>query len=116
MLKNVFITFTSSVLVLLIMASWVLLWPRQGLACTVYCTGTEFGIATDPPNSFLKMDRMAPGDRVTASLTVKNTGQLDFSYKITAALQPRGGYRRRHIRAPGNQQPVQVENWLFSAY
>lgn len=61
--------------------------PDQVIACTVSCTGTEFGIATDPPNSFLQMNNMAPGDLVTADLTVKNTGQHDFSYKVSAARQ-----------------------------
>lgn len=66
---------------------WSLLRPVPVFAATAACTGTEFGIATDPPEGFLKAGNLAPGDRVVANLTVKNTGKYDFSYKISAGLQ-----------------------------
>lgn len=66
---------------------WGFYRPVLGFAATISTTGAEFGIATDPPASFLKMENMAPGARTTANLTVKNIGQHDFSYKISAARQ-----------------------------
>lgn len=76
-----------SLIVILSLICWGFFAPVRGFAATVSCTGTEFGIATDLPESFLKAVNMAPGDRVTANLTVKNIGQHDFSYKISASLE-----------------------------
>ncbi len=41
---------------------WIFVFePTQGFAATVSTVGQEFGIATDPSQSFLNMSNMAPG-------------------------------------------------------
>lgn len=57
-----------------------------GLSAAVTAAGTEFGISTYPSSGFLSAPNMAPGDLVSAPLTVKNEGDLDFSYDITANM------------------------------
>jgi len=40
-------------------------------------------ISTSPASAFLTMSNMAPGDSVTAQLTVSNDGTLDLRYAMT---------------------------------
>ena len=42
-------------------------------------------ISTNPSSAFLTMDNMAPGDSVTAKLTVSNDGSLQMRYAMTTA-------------------------------
>jgi len=42
-------------------------------------------ISTNPANAFLTMSSMAPGDSVTAQLTVSNTGTLELRYAVTTS-------------------------------
>ena len=48
----------------------------------VFTTGSV-DISTNPASAFLTMSDMAPGDSVTAQLTVSNTGTLDLRYAMT---------------------------------
>ncbi|MFZ5643572.1 MAG: hypothetical protein ACOY46_08285 [Bacillota bacterium] len=81
------VIFITSWILVMALAWGALIRPDPALACTVSCIGSQFGIATDPPESFLNMDNMAPGDRAADNLTVKNTGDHDFSYTVSASLQ-----------------------------
>jgi hypothetical protein len=47
-----------------------------------FTTGSV-AISTDPSSAFLTMSNMAPGDSVTAPLTVNNDGTLDLRYAMT---------------------------------
>lgn len=58
--------------------------PAEGVAIAVETQGGDFGISTYPASGLLKAPNMYPGKRVTADLTVKNEGQLDFTYDISA--------------------------------
>lgn len=57
-----------------------------GIAFALETVGTEFGISTFP-NSFLQVNNIAPGAKYSAEMTVKNEGQHDFSYDISATKE-----------------------------
>ncbi|MHB8983988.1 MAG: hypothetical protein ACYC4E_01360 [Carboxydocellales bacterium] len=59
---------------------------NNGIAFALETTGTEFGISTFPTSGFLKAPNLAPGDKVSAILSVKNDGKLDFTYNISSQL------------------------------
>ena len=46
-------------------------------------TSGSVDISTSPASAFLTMSNMAPGDSVTAPLTVNNDGTLDLRYAMT---------------------------------
>jgi hypothetical protein len=46
-------------------------------------TSGSVDISTSPASAFLTMSNMAPGDSVTAQLTVSNDGTLDLRYAMT---------------------------------
>jgi hypothetical protein len=46
-------------------------------------TSGSVEISTSPASAFLTMSNMAPGDSVTAQLTVSNDGTLDLRYAMT---------------------------------
>jgi len=46
-------------------------------------TSGSVDISTTPATAFLTMTNMAPGDSVTAQLTVSNDGTLDLRYSMT---------------------------------
>ena len=46
-------------------------------------TSGSVDISTSPASAFLMMSNMAPGDSVTAQLTVSNDGTLDLRYAMT---------------------------------
>jgi hypothetical protein len=46
-------------------------------------TSGSVDISTTPASAFLTMSNMAPGDSVTAQLTVSNIGTLDLRYAMT---------------------------------
>jgi spore coat-associated protein N len=48
-------------------------------------TDGNLRIATSSTSAFLSFDRMVPGDRVTAPITVRNDGTLDLRYAVTSA-------------------------------
>ncbi|MBP1759271.1 MAG: hypothetical protein H6Q63_188 [Firmicutes bacterium] len=52
----------------------------------VETTGQEFKIVTTPESGLFRVPNMAPGDKVSAPLAVKNMGQRDFCYDVTARL------------------------------
>jgi len=72
----------------LVLAIYFLI-PRTpaGIAFAVETAGTQFGISTDPPSSFLQSSNMAPGDTISTPLTISNTGQYDFSYEVKATVE-----------------------------
>src|SRR3972149_10415508 len=41
-------------------------------------------ISTSPASAFITYSSMAPGDKVTQSLTVSNDGDLEFRYAVTS--------------------------------
>jgi len=48
---------------------------------------SDLSITTSPSSSFINAPNMTPGQQVTAPLTVKNEGTLDFSYDIDAVME-----------------------------
>ncbi len=48
-------------------------------------TSGSVDISTTPATAFLTMSNMAPGDSVTAQLTVSNTGTLELRYAMTTS-------------------------------
>jgi len=46
-------------------------------------TSGSVDISTSPASAFLTMSNMAPGDSVTAQLTVSNDGTLELRYAVT---------------------------------
>ena len=48
-------------------------------------TSGSVDISTSPASAFLTMSNMAPGDSVTAKLTVSNDGSLQMRYAMTTA-------------------------------
>jgi hypothetical protein len=47
-------------------------------------TSGSVEISTSPATAFLHMSNMAPGDQVTAPITVSNDGSLDLRYAVTS--------------------------------
>lgn len=54
-------------------------------------TSGSVDISTSPASAFLTMSGMAPGDSVTAQLTVSNSGTLELRYAVTAATTDTDG-------------------------
>ncbi|MDE3088139.1 MAG: hypothetical protein KGJ80_01980 [Chloroflexota bacterium] len=54
-----------------------------GLSVKAPAEGT-LRIATSHTSAFLSFDRMVPGDRVTAPITVRNDGTRDLRYAVTS--------------------------------
>jgi hypothetical protein len=55
-----------------------------GLSVNTPTDGT-LRITASSTSAFLSLDRMVPGDRVTAPITVRNDGTLDLRYAATSA-------------------------------
>lgn len=58
----------------------VILFPERDRA------GTSVVISTAPARGLLRADNMAPGDRVQSVLHVRNQGERDFRYTVSAHL------------------------------
>jgi predicted ribosomally synthesized peptide with SipW-like signal peptide len=56
----------------------------ENVTGNTFTTGTV-DIATTPATAVVAMPAMAPGDQVTAPLTVNNLGTLDLRYSVTSA-------------------------------
>jgi len=54
-------------------------------------TSGSVDISTSPASAFLTMSNMAPGDSVTAKLTVSNGGTLELRYAVTTATTDTDG-------------------------
>jgi hypothetical protein len=54
-------------------------------------TSGSVNISTSPASAFLTMSNMAPGDSVTAKLTVSNDGTLQLRYAMTTATTDTDG-------------------------
>ncbi len=59
----------------------------KGVYGNVETIGNGFSISVSPPSGFLRAPNMAPGDSVTAALTVYNDGQHDFVFDISAVKE-----------------------------
>jgi hypothetical protein len=55
-----------------------------GVAFGIESTSPDLRITTFPAKGFLKGDNMAPGDKVSSELTIKNEGTCDLNYTISA--------------------------------
>jgi len=58
-------------------------------------TSGSVDISTNPASAFLTMSNMAPGDSVTAQLTVSNTGTLELRYAMTTSADDTDGLHLR---------------------
>lgn len=76
-----------SVFVTLLIVAFTFLKSPAAIAFAIETAGTEFGIVTDPPQSFISGLNMAPGDKISAPLKVKNIGKHDFLYDVSAVNQ-----------------------------
>ncbi|GAB4259512.1 hypothetical protein [Thermincola ferriacetica] len=72
------------VLALSIVIYALLTTPEAGVACAVETPACDSGISIYPVSGFLKAPNIAPGDNVSAPLTVKNNGVTDFFYNVSA--------------------------------
>lgn len=76
-----------------LIAFWVvglgLAGDSQGLVANAETISSEFAISTSPSSGFIKAPKMAPGDKVTATLWVYNDGEYDFAFDVSA--QKEGG-------------------------
>jgi hypothetical protein len=73
-----------------ILASFIGLGAPSMFAASTANDGNTFttgslDISTSPASAFLSMSSMAPGDSVTAQLTVTNGGTLELRYAMTAS-------------------------------
>lgn len=80
--------FSGSIILLFIMITSIitLLKPNVGIAFGIETQGEGFNITTYPSSSFMTASNLAPGDQITADLIVKNDGQIDFTYNISAYM------------------------------
>jgi hypothetical protein len=77
--KHLFITVFTTILLLVSAIS------SQNTEATK--SKNKIEIATDPPSSFINAFDMAPGDKITSPLKVKNEGNVDFDYVISSRMQ-----------------------------
>ena len=66
-----------------VMSSLALFTDSETVAANQFSTGTV-DIAASPASAVVSMPIMAPGDQVTAPLTVTNNGSLDLRYAVTS--------------------------------
>lgn len=64
-------------------ASLALFTDQEAVGGNSFSTGTIDLVAT-PASAVVTMPAMAPGDQVTASLDVANSGSLEFRYAVTS--------------------------------
>ncbi len=58
-------------------------FDSESVASNAFSTGTV-DVAASPASAVVSFSNMAPGDKVTASLTVTNDGSLELRYAITS--------------------------------
>lgn len=83
--KTIYLNLILSIIGIITLFS-IYLIEIPSIAFALETTGEAFGISIFPTSNFLTAPNMAPGDTVSADLTVKNEGQLDFCYDISAQL------------------------------
>ncbi|MDA8234131.1 MAG: hypothetical protein M0Z31_04855 [Clostridia bacterium] len=81
-LKRKYLLQVSGIITLTVLIMSFFFSKTLGIAAAVDVSGTRFGISTSPSSGFLKAPNMAPGDWVNSPLTVKNDGELEFSYDV----------------------------------
>lgn len=72
------------VIITTVMIITYIFFKSPTFAFAIEAVGTEFGIVTNPASSFISDSNLAPGDSITAPITVQNVGRHDFLYDITA--------------------------------
>src|SRR4029077_14054640 len=65
-------------------ASLAIFTSTANVPANTFTAGTVV-ISTNPASALVTIAAMAPGDQVTAPITVSNTGTLDLRYAITSA-------------------------------
>lgn len=65
-------------------ASLALFTDQENVSGNAFTTGT-IDLAAAPASAVVTMPAMAPGDQVTAPLTVDNSGTLEFRYSMVSA-------------------------------
>ncbi|SDO66216.1 Ig-like domain (group 3) [Paenibacillus sp. yr247] len=72
-----------SVVLMISLFSWLVYYFMTGTT-KADTTTYQMNIETLPASGFLKAYNMAPGDKSTSILHVKNSGNLDFTYAVSA--------------------------------
>ncbi|MDR3601026.1 MAG: hypothetical protein P4L49_11200 [Desulfosporosinus sp.] len=86
--KKRIIQYTTGLLIFILVGLTVFffLTPTSSVFA-VESKSNKLGIATRPSKELLRIKNMAPGDKVSASLTAMNTGKQDFFYNISAQME-----------------------------
>ncbi|MBU7005672.1 hypothetical protein [Phosphitispora fastidiosa] len=71
---------------LVIFIFYAVFMQDEGLVVAVE-TDSDLSITTSPSSGFISAPNMAPGQQAAAPLTVKNEGNLDFSYDIEVVME-----------------------------
>ena len=81
--KSLILLIAAGLLALFIGAGSAIFTSQAAVAANTFTTGT-LAISTNPTSALVTFSNMAPGDQVTAPLSVSNTGSLDLRYAMTS--------------------------------
>lgn|SRR5574341_175408 len=82
--KSLILLIAAGLLALFIGAGSAIFTSQATVAANTFTTGTLV-ISTNPTSALVTFSNMAPGDQVTAPLSVSNTGSLDSRYAMTSS-------------------------------